>query len=46
MTSAASTAVHPILHDSDSLGPSGDLPPLEALFRNTVAMTQQLRARR
>jgi PAS domain S-box-containing protein len=36
MTSAASTAVHPILHDSDSLGPSSDLPPLEALFRNTV----------
>ena len=36
MKSAASTAEHPILEYSDSLGPSGDLPPLEALFRNTV----------
>ena len=36
MKSAASTAEHPILEYSDSLGPSADLPPLEALFRNTV----------
>jgi PAS domain S-box-containing protein len=36
MKSAASTAEHPILDYSESLGPSGDLPPLEALFRNTV----------
>jgi len=36
MKSAASTAEHPILEYSDSLEPSGDLPPLEALFRNTV----------
>jgi PAS domain S-box-containing protein len=36
MKSAASTAELAILDNADSLEPSGDPPPLEALFRNTV----------